>query len=104
FEASLSELDRALKARPDDAQGWLTRATVLRVLGRYPEAMESCRRLAAAADPAITSLCEESLRGLTGHLHTAYDALESLPQQALPPEAQAWRYSELGEMAERWGK
>jgi tetratricopeptide (TPR) repeat protein len=103
FDASLGELDRALKARPEDAQGWLTRATVLRVLGRYPEAMESCRRLAAAADPAITSLCEESLRGLTGHLHTAYDALESLPQQALPPEAQAWRYSELGEMAERMG-
>ena len=27
----------------------------------------------------------------------------ALPQQALPPEARAWRYSELGEMAERLG-
>jgi tetratricopeptide (TPR) repeat protein len=103
FDASLAKLDRALKARPDDAQGWLTRATVLRVLGRYDEALESCHHLAEAADPAITSICEQSLRGLTGHLHPAYDAIAALPQQELPPEAQAWRYSELGEMAERLG-
>ena len=103
FNASLVELDRALKARPDDAQGWLTRATVLRVLGRYDEALDSCHHLAAAADPAITSICEQGLRGLTGHLQAAYDAIAALPQQELPPEAQAWRYSELGEMAERLG-
>src|SRR3984893_16031061 len=35
FDASLAELDEALQARPQDAQAWLTRATVLRVLGRY---------------------------------------------------------------------
>lgn len=104
FGASLLELDRALKVRPDDAQAWLTRATVLRVLGRYDEAMASCRRLAIAADPAITILCEQSLLGLTGHLQSAYAAITALAQQALPPEARAWRYSELGEMAERLGK
>jgi tetratricopeptide (TPR) repeat protein len=103
FNAALAELDRALQARPDDAQGWLTRATVLRVLGRYTEALQSCDHLAAAADPAITSICEQGLRGLTGHLQAAYDTIAALPQQELPPEAQAWRYSELGEMAERLG-
>lgn len=103
FDAALLELDKALKARPDDAQGWLTRATVLRVLGRYDEAMVSCQHLAAAADPAITSLCVQSLRGLTGHLREAYAALASLPGQVLPTEVRAWRYSELGEMAERLG-
>lgn len=103
FDASLVELDRALKGRPDDAQGWLTRATVLRVLGRYHEALASCEHLAAAADPAITSLCFESLRGLMGHLKSAYATVSSLPSPALPPEARAWRYSELGEMAERLG-
>jgi tetratricopeptide (TPR) repeat protein len=103
FDASLVELDRALKARPDDAQGWLTRATVLRVLGRYDEAMSSCEHLAVAADSAVTSLCVQSLRGLTGHLEDAYAAISSLPAQELPPEARAWRYSELGEMAERLG-
>lgn len=102
FGDSLVELDRALKARPDDAQAWLTRATVLRVLGRYDEAMISCRHL-SAADPAVTTLCEQGLLGLTGHLPSAYAEIRTLAQRALPPEARAWRYSELGEMAERLG-
>jgi len=103
FAASLSELDRALKARPDDAQAWLTRATVLRVLGRYDEATASCQHLQAIADPGVTTLCTESLRGLTGHLDDAYAKIASMPPQGLAPEARAWRYSELGEMAERRG-
>jgi len=103
FGASLTELDRALAKSPDDAQAWLTRATVLRVLGRYDEARASCQRLAAVADPVINTLCAQGLNGLTGHLQDAYTAIAALPQQALPPEARAWRYSELGEMAERLG-
>jgi tetratricopeptide (TPR) repeat protein len=103
FEASLTELDRALQARPDDAQAWLTRATVLRVLGRYDEAMDSCRHLQGVADPGVTLLCTQSLRGLTGHLDDAYQAMANMSPQALAPEARAWRYSELGEMAERRG-
>jgi tetratricopeptide (TPR) repeat protein len=103
FDASLLELDRALGLRPDDAQGWLTRAVVLRVLGRYQEAASSCERLRASADPAITSLCVQSLRSLTGHLGDAYLAIKSLSTEQLPAEARAWRYSELGEMSERLG-
>src|SRR6202140_630081 len=103
FGAALAQLDLALQLQPDNAQAWLTRATVLRVLGRYYEAMAACTELAAQADSAITGLCQESLRGLTGHLHSAYAALVSLPQQGLAAEARAWRYSELGEMAERLG-
>ncbi len=103
FAASLAELDRALTRTPNDAQAWLTRATILRVLGRYQEADASCGHLTAAADPAITTLCIQGVRGLTGQLQPAYAAIQALPQQALPPEARAWRYSELGEMAERLG-
>jgi Tfp pilus assembly protein PilF len=103
FAAALTQLDLTLQEQPDDAQAWLTRATVLRVLGRYDEALASCTHLAGEADTAITSLCRESLRGLTGHLQSAYAALLALPLQALPVEARAWRYSELGEMAERQG-
>jgi tetratricopeptide (TPR) repeat protein len=103
FDAALGQLDLALQLQPDNAQAWLTRATVLRVLGRYDDATASCARLALQADVAITALCRESLRGLSGHLQSAYAALVSLPLQQLPPEARAWRYSELGEMAERQG-
>jgi tetratricopeptide (TPR) repeat protein len=103
FNASLDELDRALQLRPNDAQAWLTRATVLRVLGRYDEAAASCEHLSAVADAGVTMLCTQSLRGLTGHLDEAYTTIASMPLQALASEARAWRYSELGEMAERRG-
>jgi tetratricopeptide (TPR) repeat protein len=103
FDAALAQLELTLQVQPDDAQAWLTRATVLRVLGRYDEALASCTHLAVQADSAIIDLCRESLRGLTGHLQSAYAVLVALPQQVLPAEARAWRYSELGEMAERRG-
>jgi tetratricopeptide (TPR) repeat protein len=103
FEDSLAELDRALEARPNDAQAWLTRATVLRVLGRYDEAAASCDRLTGPADPAVAGLCTWSVRGLTGHLQDAYAGIRSLAAGGLPPQVRAWRLSELGEMAERLG-
>jgi tetratricopeptide (TPR) repeat protein len=102
FTAALGELDRALAAQPDDLQAWLTRATVLRVLGRYQEARGSCERL-SAADPVIAELCTQSVRALEGHLSSAYDALRGLPEAALSGAAGAWRCSELGEMAARRG-
>lgn len=103
FVAALSELDQALRARPDDAQAWLTRATILRVLGRYEEAMESCSHLQGTADPVVSDLCIQGLRGLTGQLKSAYAGLQVQSQQSLPPAVRAWRYSELGEMAARLG-
>jgi len=101
FEASLTELDRALAMRPNDAQGWLTRATVLRVLGRFDDAKSSCDHLALSTDAAVAGLCTESLRALSGHLQEAYGAIRSLSPRTT--EASAWRFSELGEMAARIG-
>ncbi len=103
FDASLVELDHALTLRPKDAQAWLTRATVLRVLGRFSEALDSCQRLSESADEALVTLCVQSLRGLNGHLEQAYSALVALTPSGLTPEARAWRASELGEMAGRRG-
>jgi tetratricopeptide (TPR) repeat protein len=103
FGPALAELDRALLGRPDDAQAWLTRATILRVLGRYDESLAACQQLSRAANAAITNLCVQTLRGLTGHLQEAYSTISSLSTQTIPPEARAWRLSELGEMAERLG-
>jgi tetratricopeptide (TPR) repeat protein len=102
FTAALAELDGALAAQPDDLQAWLTRATVLRVLGRYPEARGSCEHL-TAADPVIAELCTQSVRALEGHLGSAYAAVRVLPEAALSGSAGAWRCSELGEMAARMG-
>jgi tetratricopeptide (TPR) repeat protein len=103
FGAALDQLDLALQAQPDNAQAWLTRATVLRVQGRYTEAMAACVHLATQADAAITDLCRQSVAGLSGNLRAAYAAIAALPRQGLASEARGWRYSELGEMAERLG-
>jgi tetratricopeptide (TPR) repeat protein len=104
FEGALNELNQLLKVQPDDAQAWLTRATVLRVLGRYDEALASCAHMAAHAEPTVATLCEQGLRALTGHLQTAYDTVAGLRFQTSTPELMAWRYSELGEMASHLGK
>jgi tetratricopeptide (TPR) repeat protein len=104
FEPSLQELDAALSARPDDLQAWLTRATVLRVMGRYDEARASCERLQPAADDALVQLCTQSVRAVSGQLRSAYLTLRELPQQSLSNEARAWRYSQLGEMAQALGE
>jgi tetratricopeptide (TPR) repeat protein len=98
FTAALQELDRALEVAPDDAQAWLARATVLRVLGRYGEAQTSCRHL-QQADRVIAELCAQSVHALQGQLPSAYRATAALPGESLPEDAQAWRYSLLAEMA-----
>ena len=103
FEAALAELDAALRARPDDAQAWLTRATVLRVLGRYPEAGSACMQFARWADAGVSLICEQSIQGLTGHLESAYATLGALSTQGMLDAERAWRGSELGEMAVRLG-
>lgn len=103
FARSLEALDRALTMQPDNPQAWLTRSTVLRVVGRYADAAAACKQLSKTGDTSITTLCVASLRGLTGHLESAYATLVALPVQYLPDSARAWRCSELGEMAERRG-
>ena len=103
FAQSLRTLDRSLAARPRDPQAWLTRATVLRVMGRYPEAEASCRKFAEQTDATLGAICRESVLGLHGALATAYAALEQLSPQGLAAPERAWRDSELGEMAVRLG-
>jgi tetratricopeptide (TPR) repeat protein len=103
FDAALKDLECALTLRPDDPQGWLLRATVLRVLGRFPEAADSCARV-TPADPGVASICLDGTRSLNGQLQLAYAQLQALAPNTLSEEARAWRASELGEMAVRLGE
>jgi tetratricopeptide (TPR) repeat protein len=98
FGAALDELDRALRLNPQDPQAWLTRATVLRVLGRYGEASGSCSHL-TSIDAATAQLCEQSIEAVTGKLSNAYIAMQGISMESLSNQALAWRCSELGEMA-----
>lgn len=104
FAGALRELERARALRPGDPQAWLTSATVLRVLGNYDQALDACEQVADRASPVVTQLCRQGVRGLTGELLSAYQAIQQIPAQGLPNEERAWRDSELGEMAVRLGK
>jgi tetratricopeptide (TPR) repeat protein len=104
FSASLATLDRALAVRPEDAQALLIRATVLRVLGRYPEANAACEDFSRLVEPRLAALCVQSLRGLNGHLESAYASLTSVSTQGWLNSEKSWLYSELGEMAMRLGR
>ena len=104
FEVALATLDRSLAARVSDPQAWLTRATVLRVMGRYEEAEGACRTFAQDAGPAIGAVCEQGVRALHGHLDAAYAALAGMGTQGMRDPERAWRASELGDMAVRLGR
>jgi hypothetical protein len=104
FSGALAVLERARVLRPDDAQAWLTSATVLRVLGRYDESSSACERVAVKADFSVSELCRQSVRGLSGELPSAYAAVTQIDSQAMTDEERAWRASELGEMAVRMGR
>jgi tetratricopeptide (TPR) repeat protein len=104
FSASLATLERAFTARPNDPQAPLIRATVLRVLGRYPEANAACEQFARLVEPRLGALCIQSLRGLNGHLESAYAELEQVSSQGWLNSEKSWLFSELGEMAIRLGR
>lgn len=103
FRGALATLERALAARPGDPQAWLTRATVLRVLGRLPEALDACTQFARRADAGVALICAQGVRALQGGLADAYASLAALPTQGMLDPERAWRDSELGEMAVRLG-
>jgi tetratricopeptide (TPR) repeat protein len=104
FSASLATLGHALALRPKDPQALLIRATVLRVLGRYPEAGAACEQFSLLVEARLAALCVQSLRGLNGHLESAYASLTQVSTQGWLNSEKSWLYSELGEMAVRLGR
>jgi len=105
FASALADLDMLLKREPGNAQAWLTRATILRVQGRYAEARQACLRTLGLTDDFVTSLCAASVSGLAGSLRSSLESLESLEAASAlrPPELVAWYWAERTEMLERLG-
>ncbi len=104
FAAALATLDRALAIQAQNPQAWLTRATVLRVLGRYDEAAAACAQVSRWADPGIAAVCARSVEALRGHLKPAFTGLAAVSTQGMPDLERSWRDAELGDMAVRLGQ
>jgi len=105
FDAALRELDVELAQRPGDAQALLTRATVLQLRGRFPEAQRDCGALLATAGDVTAGLCLGSLASATGRLELASTlaarALASMPAGDIAQ--QAWAHTLQAEIAAHRG-
>lgn len=105
FDASLALLDQALAREPLDGQAWLTRAALLELQGRYPEARRACARLVRSVDELVALTCLKSVDGRSGQLAASYAVLQSLAGTIprLPAAVRSWTRSVLADMAERAG-
>ena len=66
FDAALADLKGVLAADPNNAQAWLTRATVLTVRGDYPGATASCARMSALSNELVAITCIANVGAATG--------------------------------------
>lgn len=107
FNAAAADLQRLLARSPNDAQAWLTLATIQQVQGRYADATQSCARVAELIAGPVGQACRDELRSLTGDAPAAYRALraraESMPAGPGAGATQGWTLTLLAEMAERMG-
>ena len=105
FALALADLDALLKQDRDNAQAWLTRATVLQVQGDYPAAKQSCAHLFRLAPDLVMQTCLQSVANLNGDAAVSYQRLQqSLNNNAQSePEIRLWVLTVLGEMAARQG-
>ena len=66
FVPALDDLKGVLAAQPDNAQAWLTQATVQTVRGDYAGATASCARLSSLSIELITVTCIANVGTVTG--------------------------------------
>ncbi|MGN2252819.1 hypothetical protein ACFWZ4_05545 [Frateuria sp. GZRe12] len=92
FKASRQELTTILAREPNNAQAWLTLATVAMVQGDMDEANRACVKLANTGGDFMGMICTASLRMLTGRAPQAYALLGLVedPGPKAPPEIRAW--------------
>lgn len=106
FPAALRDLDAVVKTDPRNAQAWLTRATVMQVMGDYARATQSCNELRSLAPTLITITCLSNVASLNGHARQSYAQLKSALARApnADPGIRIWVTTLLAEMAERLGE
>lgn len=105
FQAALRDLDQLLKRYPDHAQAWLTRATIMAVIGRYQDALASCAKTLGAASALITATCMANAASLSGRAQTSYQLikteLERPRSTAVPVTERLWALTVLADICVR---
>ncbi|MGF6116223.1 putative Zn-dependent protease [Janthinobacterium lividum] len=106
FAPALQDLDAVVAQQPQNAQAWLTRATVLTVQGDYTQATASCARLSALTTQLVTVTCLANIASVTGRAASSERLLELTLQRSAgaAPELDSWALTLLAEMATRRGE
>lgn len=109
FDGAEATLKAALARQPNEAQGWITLATILRVRGRYNESDAACRALGRVGPALFGVACLAENAGLRGRHDEARDTLqELLAAPALAGAAQAgtrqWLLTSVAEVEELAGR
>lgn len=106
FTTALADLDRALQLAPRNAQAWLTRATILTVLGRYAEARRACFSLAQVAPGLVALTATVSVTCLHGESERGLILLRSAMagNPAAGVTEKLWALTVMGEVATRQGQ
>jgi tetratricopeptide (TPR) repeat protein len=103
FQPALDELDQVVLAQPRNPQAWLTRASILQVLGRYAEAETSCQHLPALGADFYAEACLAELQSLTGHVSEGHARLTALRASNRGASNASWLSLVMAEMEERAG-
>lgn len=106
FPEALADLAALTAQQPDNAQAWLTRATVETVRADYAAATRSCARLSSLADELVTTACIANVGAMNGRLAASERLLAAVRARAGNagnPAIGAWVLTMLAEMAQRRG-
>ncbi|OON62401.1 hypothetical protein B0920_02740 [Massilia sp. KIM] len=105
FDEALRDLAGVLAREPDNAQAWLTRATIETVRADYGAATRSCARLAALGQTMAAAGCAAAVGAVTGRLAASERLLATTlaREGGADPALDAWALTGLAEMAVRSG-
>jgi hypothetical protein len=102
FDPAAAALETLLARRPQNAQAWLTLATVRRVQGRIADSDRACEGIAAAGNALYAQACRAENLGLRGEFGAARSQLQTLlATPHLPAATGNWLLTTLAELETR---
>ena len=106
FTNALEDLRLAIEMDPGNAQAWLTRATVLAVLGHYAEAREACTTLVGLAPELVAAAAVAGVASLNGQAEESCELLRRALARnpSAGPAEKLWALTILAETSARLGR
>ncbi|MGL5004645.1 MAG: tetratricopeptide repeat protein, partial [Casimicrobium sp.] len=109
FSNARRDLEQAVQRDSNNAQAWLTLATVQQVTADFDAATQSCKQLASLVEPLVATACMAVIDGARGRAQSAFEALDSVlatskVSSSVNPVVRSWALTLQAELAERLGR